>query len=344
MLELKQSILQGVGIKHIWIFITDKCNLNCDYCFFNEKKGKYFLNAAKITALFGLLPKNRPHDFIISGGEPLLYWAFASKVIVMIRKQFPRSEITLQTNALLLNLQKAQFLKAHGVVIEPGVDGDFAANFSHRKGFTRKNFSAFLRSLNLIVKHKLRMNPTMTVHPEESEHIFDNFRVLISFGLRSIDIHPALLSQWTEAARRAFLKEYKKVVLYEREMGSHLVSKNYSIQISRCMDLIVQPDGFVLPNWVFLAFPYRLRRNFFIMRIGKGKVEFMEDNLRAYLKRLQTFFEKERSYRDFSNFNAAIALEAVKDRRLHAWFLEYKILTEEIQKLDRFFLKKADMQ
>ena len=344
MLDLKQSLLQGVRIKHIWIFITDKCNLNCDYCFFSEKKGKHFLNTAKITALFGLLPKAMPHDFIISGGEPLLYWAFASKLIAMIRKQFPHSEITLQTNVLLLNPQKAQFLKAHGVVIEPGVDGDFVANFRHRKGFTSENFSVFLRSLNLIVKHKLCMNPTMTVHPEESEHMFDNFRVLISFGLRSIDIHPALLSQWTEAARKVFMKNYKKVILYENKTGSHLVSKNYSIPISRCLDLIVQPDGFVLPNWVFLAFPYRLRKNFFIMRIGTGKIEIMKDNLRAYLKRLQTFFEGEKSYRDFSNFNAAIALEAAKDRKLYTWFLEYKILTEEIQKIDRLFLKKADLQ
>lgn len=344
MLDLKQSLLHGVGIKHIWVFITDKCNLNCDYCFFSEKKGKYSLDAAKITALFGLLPKARPYDFIVSGGEPLLYWAFASKLIIRIKKQFPRSEITLQTNALLLNLLKVQFLKAHGVVIEPGVDGNFVTNFRHRKGFTRKNFSVFLHSLNLIVKHKLRMNPTMTVHPEESKHMFDNFRVLLSLGLRSIDIHPALLAQWTEAACMAFLKEYKKVILYERETGLHLVSKNYSVPISRCLDLIIQPDGFVLPNWAFMAFPYRLRRNFFIMRIDKGKVEFMENNLRAYLLRLQTFFERERSYRDFSNFNATIALEAVKDRKLHVCFSEYKILTEEIQKIDRFFLKNADMQ
>lgn len=340
---LVQRYLGRIDLRHIWIFITDKCNLNCDYCFFSGKKARYRLSRNQISVLFSALPKLKALDFIISGGEPLLFWRKTKDLIERIRSDFGRGSITLQSNCLLLSLQKIKYLRSSGVVIEPGIDGGFQANYKHRKGITRENFRSFLDNLKLISEHGCRMNPTMTVHPDETAGMFDNFRALLSLGLHSIDIHPAFLAAWNKTAANSFLREYKKIIFFEKASHRYLVCKNYSVPIKPSLDLVIQPNGAVLPNWVFLAFPYFVRNEFFIMRLGENKIKIFNDNLSRYMKNLCNFFVKEKSYRDFSNFNAACALKIAGDNRLRKLFLAYKALTEDIQKIDRIFLRKEDL-
>jgi len=104
------------------------------------------------------------------------------------------------------------------------------------------------------------------------------------------------------------------------------------------LDLVIQPDGFILPNWTFLAFPYRTRENFFIAKIRRKKIIIFKKNLQDYFHLLLTFFSKKRTYREFSNFNAFCALKRLRDDNLKRRFLIYDELCKMIQRIDQLLL------
>jgi len=224
-------LFKRLKIRHIWIFLTDKCNLNCDYCFFSDRKGGKTLTFSQLLSLLEKLPKNKKHDFVISGGEPLLCWNLTRKLIAYIREKYSQSEITLQTNMFFLSNARIEVLKENDVVVEPGIDGDYFTNFRHRRGITEDNFKKCLKNLNLMVKNNLRMNPTMTIHPKEVKFMFENFKKLVSLKLNSIEVHPAFLADWKKEQSREFISQYKKIIDYEKNSGKYLVCKSYSSPI-----------------------------------------------------------------------------------------------------------------
>jgi len=344
MYDLNDAIFGKISLLNIWFFITEKCNLSCDYCFFRRRAKERTISIAQISHLLKKLPPNRRYDFVISGGEPLLCWHLVKKTIELMRKIHPNSEITLQTNMFFLSENKACFLQKKDVVIEPGLDGGFISNFRHRIGFTESSFRKCVDKLSLIVKNRLRMNPTMTVHPQEVELMFTNFKKLISLGLNSIEVHPAFLADWRKTETGEFIRQYKRILEYEKSLGKNLVSKEYSFYIKNfSLDLVIQPDGFVLPNWTYLAFPYKLRRNFFIMKLSGDGIMVSRDKLRSYLRESKIIFRKRITYRDFSNYNASLILNFTHDKALKERFLVYKYLCNNIQALDQLFIKRSSL-
>lgn len=331
-----KKFFKTVDIENIWIFITDRCNLDCDYCFFNDRTQSHDLGFGSILELLKFLPVNKNHCFVVSGGEPLLCWDLTKKTIVHLGEVYPKSTVSLQTNMLFLSAGKAKILKKENVIVESGLDGSFLVNLRHRRGFDRRNFLRCLKNIRMIVECGLQTNPTMTVHPQEVGLMFENFQYLVSLGLNQIEIHPAFMADWSRQNGKVFLKEYKKILDYDRSRGSRLVSREYSKTIKQSLDLVIQPDGNILPNWTFLAFPYDLRKDFFIFHLSERGIRVFEKNLIGYLKKTREFFKAGRSYRDFSNFNASLALAKGCNREMDRRFKVYRDICTKVQKIDRF--------
>jgi MoaA/NifB/PqqE/SkfB family radical SAM enzyme len=295
--------------------------------------------------LLDRLPKDKKYDFVISGGEPLLYWSLTERLICEIKRKFSQSEITIQTNMFFLDSKKIRFFKEKDIIIEPGIDGDFFSNFRHRIGITKSSFQKCLKNINLIVKYNLRMNPTMTVHPQEVKFMFVNFKKLISLGLNSIEIHPAFLANWRKKQVKEFIRQYKKILEYEKNTHRYLVCKEYSFYIKNLsLDLVIQPDGFILPNWTYLSFPYKLRKLFFIGKLSDNGLIILKNHLRKYLEKLKRLTKIKITYRDFSNFNALFILKYIEDVKLKRNFLIYKDLCEKIQRIELVFNKNKFIQ
>ena len=340
---LKDSLLKGIPLRHIWIFITDRCNLACDYCFFSDRKHKDTFCFSQLACLIKQLSRDCSYDFVISGGEPLLNWKLTHRFISTLRLTFPKSYITLQTNIFFLTQRIVNILKQQSVTVEPGIDGAFLSNYRHRKGFTKPGYRRCLEKIGLLVRENCNINPTMTVHPREAGYMVENFNKLLALGLHSIDVHPAFLADWDARSCRVFLDQYRTILKIERKSGKYLLCKSYSVPIKLSFDMIVQPDGFVLPNWTFLAFPCRIRKKFFIFHITSEGLKVFPEVLLWYLKKLKLFFRKERTYRDFSNFNAVMVVNRQKNPEVKSKFISYKRLCERIQRLDKKFMTRRDL-
>lgn len=121
-------------IKAMCLHIAHDCNLRCPYCFADQ--GPYggdrglmsFETGKKALEFLFKESKNRKNlniDFF--GGEPLMNFEVVKELIIYIEKRTQElgkiPELTLTTNALLLDKEKGDFLKEHKVSVVLSLDG-----------------------------------------------------------------------------------------------------------------------------------------------------------------------------------------------------------------------------
>jgi len=335
MLDLER-LFNTVKIEHVWIFFTDKCNLDCEYCFYRDRTNKQTLPFGKLKVLLDKLSKHKYYCFVISGGEPLLEWDIVKKIVMYVKESFKHYELILQTNGIFLDEPKVGFLKEYNVVVEHGIDGRFSTTSRYRIGTTKKIFNKIIDSIKLVVSKKLRVNPTIAVCPSEVSFIYKNFLYLVSLGLYSVDIHPALLEPWKPYHIPIFKNQYLKILEYERKSKRYLVCKDYHRPISFGFDLVVMPDGNVLPNWVYLMLPKKLKEKFFFLKIEDNSIKVNEERLRFYLKSYHNFYRRPNpTYREFSNLNVQIMLKEWNNPIMSENFENYRRLTAVLKKINQ---------
>jgi GTP 3',8-cyclase len=107
----------GRTIRYLRVSITDRCNLNCDYCRLPEQKllpnNRQLLSLEEIGRLVRLFTELGVEHIRLTGGEPLL----RKNIISLIKElgALPHlKELSLSTNALLL-ARYAQEIAAAGV-------------------------------------------------------------------------------------------------------------------------------------------------------------------------------------------------------------------------------------
>ncbi len=112
---------------------TERCNLNCSYCYIPEdmrRSGKHMDKAMVLDALHNLhsyfrghMPADRLPQVIFHGAEPLL----AREAIFAAIEQFgDRFRFGVQTNATLLDDAAVSFLTSRGVGVGLSLDGPIA--------------------------------------------------------------------------------------------------------------------------------------------------------------------------------------------------------------------------
>jgi MoaA/NifB/PqqE/SkfB family radical SAM enzyme len=329
------EFLPHVQIRHVWIFLTEKCNLSCDYCFSADRDNRTTLSIRQLTKLFDALVPGGNYDVVISGGEPLVEWERARAVIRLIRQRFESASVTLQTNGLLLDKKKIEFFLSMGVRLEFGLDGPLSVNAAHRRGICREGHARLLENIRLAASAGVLLGGTMTVHPQETRDMLENFLSLSGIGLRMLEVHPAFLADWRREQAVAFERGYRRIMAFDAKEGQCLVGKNYSLFVPPCLDLVVEPRGRVLPNWTYLAFPKSEREPFYLMDLSGRGIAARLGPMAVYCRDLTRFFKHPRTYREFSNFNAQRILEFSGRRSFSNSFISYTQACAAAQRIDQ---------
>ncbi len=93
------------------VVLTDRCNLDCDFCCMNESDIYYsFKNQ---TALW--IAQQRYDEIGITGGEPLLELEKLVQFICLLKYFKKGAKIYLYTNGILLNSETAASLRLAGL-------------------------------------------------------------------------------------------------------------------------------------------------------------------------------------------------------------------------------------
>jgi len=109
---------------------TDRCNLNCPYCYIPEKMRRHGRNMPSFKMLRALkilksyfrqtLPKNIKPQIIFHGAEPMLN---KETVLEVIRRFADDFQFGIQTNGTLLDAETIDFLVSKNISIGMSLDG-----------------------------------------------------------------------------------------------------------------------------------------------------------------------------------------------------------------------------
>lgn len=279
--------------------ITYDCNLNCEYCYV-AKKGSGVLPFLIGAEAIDFLMENNPErgvDLIFTGGEPLLVWKKIKKLILYAetaaRKKNVRIEtLGLATNGLLLNKEILSFCRKKN--IEVAVSADGPAN-KRKTGKGANSFLVLEKKFPLLLEYVDIIRLKITVHPDYTARIFDNFENFVKKGFVRIDIQPVRGVKWSTKNRRSFLKGLSECfnLLTEAKINGQRIDMKHWRDFVRennrekyCpkvrAEFMVDFDGFIYPCSFFSSISFPERQRYAIGRVDSGVDPDLAKNCQNY--------------------------------------------------------------
>jgi len=195
------SIPQGIHV--VAKPIGPVCNLNCEYCFYVEKKslfgpGEQYRMSDKILSAFianYISSQTTPVvEFVWQGGEPTLLGFDFFKRVIKLQKSFAdQKTITncLQTNGTLLTEKWCQFLKKQNFMVGISLDGPEEIHDRYRRDRKGQGtFDKVMRGLSLLQKHQVEYNVMTCVARETASRPLEVYRFLRDSGVEFIQFTP----------------------------------------------------------------------------------------------------------------------------------------------------------
>jgi len=110
-LSFKAPNVELKNLRNLWFHLTGlSCNLKCKHCYlgcFPNNKTRSFLTMDKIKTALEESKKFKIEEIYLTGGEPLLH----PDINNIIRLTLKQANVTILTNATLINDKKARFLR-----------------------------------------------------------------------------------------------------------------------------------------------------------------------------------------------------------------------------------------
>lgn len=179
------------------------CNLNCEYCFYLEKKAlfgpeqTYRMSDEVLQSFITGYISSQPTpvvEFVWQGGEPTLLGIDFFRRAVELQRRFAGQKTinnALQTNGTLLTDAWCEFLREHNFMVGISLDGPQDIHDRYRCDRTGKgSFTRVMRGLRLIQKHGVEYNVLASVARETTGRPLDVYGFLRDNGVEFIQFAP----------------------------------------------------------------------------------------------------------------------------------------------------------
>jgi radical SAM family protein/4Fe-4S single cluster protein len=250
---------------NLQIFLSDRCNMSCDYCFLdlNGKPGTILSEKHAALALDRHLAEHGGRARVtILGGEPLLHPELALFVARKARKG--GAKVTLVTNATKASPQISSELAALGVELSASVDGPAEIHDKHRRmAGGAPSHGAVTAALDLLNPDDWRVN--LVLSEDTAGKLLSSVEWLRSRGFRRLSFHADVRAPWSDAAHAALGAALDGFGRYARALRSaapgaltlwHLDSFRGKNPIEAGDELILGADGRYYASDAYLARPY----------------------------------------------------------------------------------------
>ena len=166
------------------------CDINCDYCFYLEKRAlfarneRYRVPDEVLEAYIRQYVESQPTsvvEFVWHGGEPtLLGIDFFRKVVELQQPYQGQKEIrnNLQTNGLRIDDAWCEFFKANDFFIGVSLDGPKEIHDRYRKDrHGAGTFDRVMQGIRLLQKHQVEFNALACVCRETAQQPLDVYHL-----------------------------------------------------------------------------------------------------------------------------------------------------------------------
>jgi uncharacterized protein len=182
------------------------CNLDCEYCYYLEKKDLYpetksfrmseeVLDDFTRQYIYGQ-PANTPEvNFVWQGGEPTLMGVSFFRKAFSLQKKYARPGMNItnsfQTNGTLLNDDWAELFRDYDVLVGISIDGPEEIHDEFRPD--KEGYSSFFEVMNgleYLIKHDVRFNTLTCVQSTNSSYPAKIYRFLKKIGSTHLQFIP----------------------------------------------------------------------------------------------------------------------------------------------------------
>lgn len=181
------------------------CNLDCEYCFYLEKKKLYpentdFVMGEDILEAF-IKQKIEGHDipnvsFVWQGGEPTLLGVDYFRKVVEFQRKYANGkkiENGFQTNGILLDDEWCSFFSQNNFLVGISIDGpqSFHDKYRVHKG-GQSSFEKVVNGINILKKHQVEFNTLTVVNRINSYFPIEVYNFLKDTGSRYMQFIPVV--------------------------------------------------------------------------------------------------------------------------------------------------------
>lgn len=179
----------------VYIEVTNKCNINCKYCYEIQKKdAPRFFTVDLFRQVIDQVAQHSVHpeiSIIFHGGEPLLVsnsffaecFAYATEKLASVGK---KADFGLQSNLLQLTDELIPLLKEYKVSISTSIDG-----FENVHNQARFGWSKTIANLAKLLEAKIKVNFISVCSQHNYNHIKDIFLLAKEYGFASFQLNIA---------------------------------------------------------------------------------------------------------------------------------------------------------
>jgi sulfatase maturation enzyme AslB (radical SAM superfamily) len=190
-------------MKVLDIYITEICNLNCEYCYVELKKNEVDgIKVPEFTQRVNLLEYDSIKFF---WWEPLLKWKEIVQIIEIVFEKNKRIRFSLITNGLLLSKEKLQFVREHNASVTISLHEN-----SFKKTLSREFLSMlypFKNVVGFIILFSYK-------NPEIASKVFF---LLASAGFTNFSLSPLANIFWNEKTFEILRQTLLKIQLYAQK-------------------------------------------------------------------------------------------------------------------------------
>lgn len=202
-------------VSHITLHLTNVCNLFCRHCWVNASKNsdKSFIPLDKLKSIMETASQNGINSVKLTGGEPFLYPNVRELIYYLFEKKF---DISIETNATLINKSDIQLLKDCNCYIATSLDGynnDFHDWFRRCKG----SFNKTLSSIRQMVKVGVPFQIIWSVCEENKCDIEKMIELCDEEHIDTIKINPVnIAGRMYKANEVTVLSAKERIKLHEK--------------------------------------------------------------------------------------------------------------------------------
>ncbi|MBE5903529.1 MAG: radical SAM protein [Pseudobutyrivibrio sp.] len=249
----------GIGM-NFTVFMTNMCNLNCNYCYEKNKKNRS-ISYEVLNAFIEMVANyDGEISIVIHGGEPLLEFEKIKYLINKINTRKKNGAVTysLTTNGTLLNGEVAEFLKDKIDSLAISIDGNKELHDLNR--IDKKNegtYDTVIENINnYFPNDKNRINARMTINTLNYTGVDKSIIHLINMGFGRISPVVDQFDLWSKNQWDELLEKLQKVKRYiekeniKAEIGL-IYDAKYKCKNSVCnggiTTIVVDSDGALYP-------------------------------------------------------------------------------------------------
>lgn len=205
------------------IWPTRNCNLNCTYCYENNKRASRMDIETVDSVVKFIREGSDSFDDInvrFHGGEPLLEFEVIRKIVERLKVDKRAKRYFITTNAMLLNKEIIDFLIENSFIVSISIDGNRFTHDRYRKDKQgRGTFDTVMERIRLLQTNNLAFTARGTFNSDSVCSLHENVKYLYKIGVRNIAIMPDSFDRgWDLESLNTLKIELEKNIEFQKSL------------------------------------------------------------------------------------------------------------------------------